>query len=770
MPKKSVEFKFPLVALRDAVVFPEFVIPLYIGRRKSIKAIETACKTDSQVVFVTQSDPKLDIVTASDLYKFGTVCHIDEVAKLTDGTVKIVVNGLYRAKVKHISDDDTMMSGIISEVKTSKRGMKEIDGLRLALLSNFERFFKQNKKLPADILAAISSIEDSSKLCDIIASYLPLKISERQNILETLSTRERLKKLIYLTEEKFELFDIEKKIKNRVRKQVEKNQKEYYLNEQLKAIYKELGDAEDALQEIKSLENKIKKSHMSQEAKEKALYEAKKLKNMPSMSQEGGIIRTYIDWLLDIPWTSSKEESSMQEAEDILNKSHYGLEKVKERIMEYLAVQKRVPKMKAQIMCFVGPPGVGKTSLGKAIADATKKSFARVSLGGVNDEAEIRGHRRTYIGAMPGKIIQALKKTKMTNAVVMLDEIDKLGNDWRGDPASALLEVLDPEQNQSFVDHYIEVPYNLSEVMFITTANSLDIPHALLDRMEVISLSGYAEEEKLNIAKIHIIPKQMELNGLKDDELKIDDDAIIRIIKNYTMESGVRNLEREISKICRKTVRKIISDNDLKSVEISPSNLSDFLGITKYTYLEAAKEPKVGVVTGLAWTEAGGDVLEIEVLLVPGTGNIISTGKLGEVMQESIKAAYSYVKSQYEAFGIDKEEFSKLDAHVHVPEGAVPKDGPSAGITICTAIVSAFIKRKVKTDIAMTGEITLVGKVLPIGGLKEKLLAARRCEIKKVFIPEDNKKDIPELPKALQEEIDISCVKHVSEVLKEAFL
>lgn len=766
---ESLKNRFPLVALRENVIFPEFVIPLFIGRQKSIKAIETAIEQDKQVVLVTQKDSSLDFVTPEDLYKFGTVCHIDQMIKLTDGTVKILADGLYRAKIGKIIDEDSMMIAEAVEAKVPKNNKKKLDALRLALLSNFEMFFKQNKRLPLDVLSSVTSIEDCSKLCDTIASYLPLKISERQEILEMISVEERLEKLIYLMEEKTELVSVEKKIKNRVKKQVEKNQKEYYLNEQLKAIYKELGDLDDITQEVKTLELKIKNSKMSLEAKEKALGELKKLKNMPPLSQESSIIRTYIDWLITLPWISSNEESSINEAEEILNNSHYGLEKIKERILEYIAVQKRVKKMKAQIMCFVGPPGVGKTSLGKAIAEATKKSFVRIALGGINDESEIRGHRRTYIGAMPGKIIQALKKAKTKNPIVMLDEIDKLGSDWRGDPASALLEVLDPEQNQAFVDHYIEIPYDLSETTFITTANSLDIPHALLDRMEVIELSGYTEEEKLNIAKIHIIPKQMELNGVEKEELKFDDLAIKRIINNYTMESGVRNLEREISKICRKSVRKIVTDSS-KVVNINNSNLSDFLGTEKYSRSEIRKESEIGVVTGLAWTSAGGDVLEIEALLIPGTGNIISTGKLGEVMQESIKAAFSYVKSRSKDFKLDLEELSKTDVHIHVPEGAVPKDGPSAGVTICSAIVSAFTKRKVKTDIAMTGEITLIGNVLAIGGLKEKLLAARRNCIKKVFIPKENEKDIAELPQVIKDEITIKCVKHVDEILDEIFI
>lgn len=765
--------KIPLVALRDTVIFPKSVVPLFIGRPKSIRAIEQACAYNSLVVFVTQKDPTIDIVNPDDLFRFGTVCHIDQMITLTDGTVKILADGIYRAVIDEIIDGDPMfakVTEVASDYSNYNVGYKKLDALRLAVLSNFETFCKQNKKLPTDVLASISSIEDPSKLCDTIASYIPIKISERQNILEILSVRERLEKLIYLLEEQSELVLVEKKIKNRVKKQVEKNQKEYYLNEQLKAIYKELGDAEDVNQESRALAQQVKKSNMSTEAKEKALNEIKKLKNMPPLSQEGGVIRNYVDWLINIPWQHSHSESTLKDAENSLNQTHYGLDKVKERILEYLAVQKRVKKMKGQIMCFVGPPGVGKTSLGKAIAEATKKSFVRVALGGVNDESEIRGHRRTYVGAMPGKIIQAFKKAKSMNPVIMLDEIDKLGSDWRGDPASALLEVLDPEQNNTFVDHYIEVPYDISGAMFITTANSLDIPHALLDRMEIINLSGYTEEEKLNIAKLHIIPKQQTLNGLNPEELEITDNAIVEIIKNYTLESGVRNLEREISKICRKVVRKILSDAKQTPIKIDAENLNEFLGKKKYTQLKSGEMARVGVVTGLAWTEAGGDVLEIEALTLPGSGNTITTGKLGEVMQESIKAAYSYVKSQSKNLGINPEDFTKTDIHVHVPEGAVPKDGPSAGITICTAIVSALTQKKVRPDIAMTGEITLVGKVLAIGGLKEKLLAARRSGIKKVFIPKENEKDIPELPDVIKESIEIELVSHVDEILHNVFV
>ncbi len=760
---------FPLIPLRDTVVYPEFIVPLFIGRQKSIKAIEVAMESDKMVVLATQKDSTIDAITPGELYMFGTVCFIDQMIKLTDGTIKILANGLYRAEILEITDAKTTFMAEAIPAHIERADSKEIDGLRLVALSNFETFFRQNKRLPADVLASIMSIEDPSKLSDTIASYLPLKVSEKQMILSTTSPKDRLEKLVYLMEEKSELVMVEKKIKNRVKKQVEKNQKEYYLNEQLKAIYKELGDGEDTNQELKDLENRIKQSNMTKEAKDKAMAEFRKLRNIPLMSQEGGVIRTYIDWLLSLPWTSSKKTNSLQVAEEILDRTHYGIEKVKDRILEYLAVQKRVHKMKSQIMCFVGPPGVGKTSLGRAIAEATRKEFVRVALGGVNDESEIRGHRRTYIGAMPGKIIQALKRAKTTNPVIMLDEIDKMSSDWKGDPASALLEVLDPEQNSSFVDHYIEVPYDLSETMFITTANSLDIPHALLDRMEVIHLSGYTEEEKLNIAKLYILPKQLRLNGLKRHEIDITDEAILKIIRNYTMESGVRNLEREISKVARKVVRKILTNNDLEKVFVDQENISDFLGVEKYTQLTASKESRVGVVTGLAWTESGGDVLEIEALPLFGTGNIISTGKLGEVMQESVKAAFSFVKSQYERFNLKQEDLEKTDIHVHVPEGAVPKDGPSAGITICTSIVSALTKRPVPSDIAMTGEITLVGKVLAIGGLKEKLLAARRSGIKKVFIPKENEKDIPELPSVITKSLEIRCVSHIDEVLDEVF-
>jgi ATP-dependent Lon protease len=759
----------PVLPLRDAVVFPNMVIPLFIGRPKSISAIEVAFVDNNDLLLVAQKDSLIDKVYPNDLYTTGTICNISQVIKLADNTIKVLIEGKARGVTKKITENDYMFfASVVSVEEEEALSDKNVEALRLAALSRFELFMKNSKKVSEEAYDVLFSIESPSKLADNMASYMPFKISEKQTLLEEFSVAKRLEKLIVLIESQNELLQVEKKIKTRVKKQVEKNQKEYYLNEQLKAIHKELGDP-DSVSEFNELTKKIEKKHMPAEVTEKALAEVKKLKNMPPLSQEGGIIRNYLEWLCNIPWIPSKEKMTLERAEEILNKSHYGLAKIKERIMEYLAVQQRVKKMKAQIMCFVGPPGVGKTSLGQAIATATNKSFVRISLGGVNDEAEIRGHRKTYIGAMPGKIIQAMKRAGVTNPVIMLDEIDKLGMDWRGDPASALLEVLDPEQNSSFMDHYIEVPYDLSDVMFITTANSMDIPHPLLDRMETIALSGYTDEEKLNIAKFHIISKQQEENGLLEGELTFTDDSLYSIIRDYTKESGVRNLERSIAKISRKSVRKILTESDTKKMNVTKDNIKDFLGPPKYSFLELQKNDTIGVVTGLAWTEMGGDLLSIESLLFPGTGNIISTGHLGDVMQESIKAAYSYVKSQTSAFDIDPEVFSKNDVHIHVPEGAVPKDGPSAGVTICTAIVSAVTKKKVKCDIAMTGEITLLGKVLGIGGLKEKLLAAKRGAIRTVFIPKENEKDLIDMPQNLLAEIDVKCVGHINEILESSF-
>jgi ATP-dependent Lon protease len=769
--KKIERSQIPVLALRDVVIFPHMILPLFIGRQKSIAAIDYAFSENKPLLMVAQKDSTKDNISASDIYTFGSICNVSQIVRLSDGTIKILVEGRSRGKTRKILERDGMFMAstqIVSEEENIDS--KNAEALRLAVLSLLEQFIKISKKIPDEVYDLLVLIEPLSRLADSIASYLPIKVSEKQKILEIASVEKRLERLMLLLSDQNELFQVEKRIKNRVKSQVEKNQKEYYLNEQLKAIHIELGDTDEPVNEIKELEGRIREAHMSREATDKALRELKKLKGMSNLSQESGVIRNYIDWLISIPWTTKDGRTSLKKAEKSLDQSHYGLDKVKERIIEYLAVRQRVKKMKAQIMCFVGPPGVGKTSLGKAIAVAINKDFARIALGGVNDEAEIRGHRRTYVGAMPGKIIQAIRKAGSSNPIIMLDEVDKLGADWRGDPASALLEVLDPEQNNAFSDHYIEVPYDLSDVMFIVTANSTDIPHALLDRMEVIYISGYTEEEKLNIAKTHLISKQMLENGLSKGELDITDDAIYAIIRNYTRESGVRNLERCIAKIARKLVKTILTDKSIKGMKILPENLKDFLGVPKYSYLRIEEEDSVGVVTGLAWTEMGGDVLSIESLLLPGAGNIISTGQLGDVMQESVKAAYSYVKSKSDVLNLDQEMFSKNDVHVHVPEGAVPKDGPSAGVTICTAIVSALTKKKVKRDIAMTGEITLRGKILAIGGLKEKLLAASRSSIKTVYIPKENEKDLEELPEYLLSNIEIKCVSNIDEILQSSFV
>ncbi len=769
MAEKGQTSMMPVLALRDSVMFPHTCMPLFIGRAKSIAAVEYAYNVGTELFIVAQSNPESDVVTVDELYRFGTVCNVSQVTNLTDGSVKVLVDGKCRGKTKNISEDEFMFQANVTCVPDGvAKNQHKCEALRRNILESFEQFIHLSHKISIDVLHSVSLCESFGKFADNIAVYIPLKVQEKQKILETLSVDKRLEILNETLEQQNELMKVERKIKTRVKRQVERNQKEYYLNEQLKAIYKELGNG-DSAGELSELEEKVKQTKMSKEAMDKALSDIKKLRNIPPLSQEGGLIRTYIDTLMGLPWSYEKKPLvSLKNAEKILDASHYGLDKIKERIIEYLAVQQRVGKMKSQIMCFVGPPGVGKTSLGKAIAAATNKSFARIALGGISDEAEIRGHRRTYVGAMPGKIIQAMKKAGTTDPVIMLDEIDKMGSDWKGDPSSALLEVLDPEQNTAFVDNYIEVPYDLSSVMFITTANSTDIPTPLLDRMELINLSGYTEEEKLNIAKIHIIDKQKKENGLNDDELKITDDAVKAVIRNYTRESGVRNLERCVAKIARKSVKKILTSTS-KHVNVTVKNLQDYLGVPRFQ-LSVEQDDSVGVVAGMAWTEMGGELLYVEALVLPGSGNIISTGQLGDVMQESIKAAYSYVKSKSTELKIDPKMFAKHDIHIHVPEGAVPKDGPSAGVTICTAIVSAVTKRPVRHEIAMTGEITLRGKVLGIGGLKEKLLAARRSGIKKVFIPEENKKDIANLPKTLVNNLDIQCATHVDVILQDVFV
>ncbi len=763
----------PLIALRDSVIFPEVVEPLFIGREKFIKTANEAYKNDSEVFVIAQKDASIDEISKTDLFEVGTIARIYHLMNLSDGTIKILVGGIKRAHLKTLKIENDIIIANIIEQKTRVKSEKSINGMVRAIKSTFEQFCKQNRNIPPDTLHTISGIDDPEKLCDCVASYLPLKTFEHQELLETFDLKKRMDKILYLMIDQAELSVLEKRIKNRVKKQVEKNQKEYYLNEQLKAINKELGHDEDQSSEFDKLEQKIKSLKMPTEAQEKALSELKKLRNLPPLAQEASVIKSYIEWLIALPWEADHSEISMTFASDTLNSIHYGLDKIKERILEYIAVSKRISKtdkMKAQILCFVGPPGVGKTSLGKAIASAIKRPFVRIALGGVCDEAEIRGHRKTYVGAMPGKIIQAMRRVSVKNPVMMLDEIDKLGYDGRGDPMSALLEVLDPEQNNTFADNYIEVPYDLSQVIFIATSNSFEIPLPLIDRMEVIQLNGYTEEEKLEIAKKFILPKQFAENGLQESELSIDDISIKKVIENYTMESGVRNLERSIAKIARKSILQLELGKAKAPIIVTEDKLEDFLGAVKYIKTMALKEPMVGVVMGLAWTETGGDVLSIEALKLPGSGQLITTGKLGEVMQESMKAAYSFVKSKHEEFKIDEDDFSKCDIHVHAPEGAVPKDGPSAGVTICTAIVSAMTNIKVKSDIAMTGEITLTGKVLAIGGLKEKLLAARRSGIKKVLIPKENEKDIGELPNVLKNALTIQCVATVDEVFKEALL
>ncbi len=764
---------YPLISLRDAVIFPDVVEPFFIGRTKFINAATKAFETGCEVFAIAQKDASVDDITQADLFSVGTIAHIYHLMKLSDGTIKTLIGGIKRATLKELIEKDNVLIANVIDKKTHFRGLKNTGGMIKALKSTFEQFCTQNSNIPPDTLHTISGIDDPEKLCDAISSYLPLKVTEQQELLEITELKKRIEKVLFIMTNQAELAVLEERIKDRIKKQVEKQQKEYYLNEQLKAINKELGNDEDTSNEFDKLEQNINSLNMSSEIKDKALHELKKLKNLPPLAQEASVIKSYLECLTALPWDADHSEISIKFASDSLNSSHYGLDKIKDRILEYIAVSKRLSKkdkMKAQILCFVGPPGVGKTSLGKAIATSINRPFVRIALGGVCDEAEIRGHRKTYVGAMPGKIIQAMKKVSVTNPVMMLDEIDKLGYDGRGDPTSALLEVLDPEQNNSFVDNYLEVPYDLSEIMFIATANSYEISLPLMDRMEIIQLSGYTEEEKLEIAKRFILPKQFNENGIKVNELKIDDDAIKTIIQKYTMESGVRNLERQIAKISRKSVLQLDLHKAKVPVIISKKKLQEFLGAEKYSTTMALKKPTVGVVMGIAWTEMGGDVLTIEALKLPGSGQLITTGKLGEVMQESMKAAYSFVKSKYKTLGIKEDDFSKCDIHIHAPEGAVPKDGPSAGVTICTAIVSAMTKQKVKADVAMTGEITLVGKVLAIGGLKEKLLAARRSKIKKVLIPKENEKDLAELPSVLRNDLEILCVSTVDEVLKEALL
>ncbi|WP_019014349.1 endopeptidase La [Elioraea tepidiphila] len=760
----------PVLPLRDIVVFPHMIVPLFVGRDKSVRALEAVMKDDKQILLVTQKNAAQDDPGVDDIYHVGTVSTVLQLLKLPDGTVKVLVEGGKRARIAAFKETETFFEAFVETLDEQAAEPRELEALARTVVGQFEQYIKLNKKIPPEVLVSINQIEDPAKLADTVASHLSLKIAEKQELLETPSVAERLERVFAHMESEIGVLQVEKRIRNRVKRQMEKTQREYYLNEQLKAIQKELGEGEEGRDEAAELEEKIKKTRLSKEAREKAMAELKKLRTMSPMSAEATVVRNYLDWMLSIPWKKkTKVKTDLAAAEKILNDDHYGLEKVKERILEYLAVQARSPKIRGPILCLVGPPGVGKTSLGKSIAKATGRNFVRMSLGGVRDEAEIRGHRRTYIGSMPGKVIQGMKKAKSSNPLFLLDEIDKLGADWRGDPSSALLEVLDPEQNSTFQDHYLEVDYDLSDVMFVTTANSLRMPQPLLDRMEIIRIPGYTEDEKVEIAKRHLIPKVSEANGLKPDEWTISDEALRDLIRYYTREAGVRNLERELAGLARKAVREIVQKKAGK-VAFTRKNLEKFAGVRKYRYGEAELEDMVGVVTGLAWTEVGGELLSIEAVLMPGKGNVKHTGKLGDVMQESVQAAMSYVRSRALSFGIKPPLFEKRDIHVHVPEGATPKDGPSAGVAMATAIVSALTGIPVRRDIAMTGEITLRGRVLPIGGLKEKLLAALRGGLTTVLIPKENEKDLAEIPDNVKKGLKIVPVASVDEVMREALV
>lgn len=759
---------FPVLPLRDIVVFPHMIVPLFVGRDKSVKALEDVMQDDKQILLVAQKNAGQDDPAAEDIYDVGTIGTVLQLLKLPDGTVKVLVEGSKRAKILRYTSKEDFFQAEAEEVEEVPDEGTDIEALSRSVISQFENYIKLNKKIPPEVLVSLNQIEDVSKLSDTIASHLALKIAEKQELLELTSPAQRLEKANTFMESEIGVLQVEKRIRSRVKRQMEKTQREYYLNEQLKAIQKELGETEDGRDEAGELEDQIQKTKLSKEAREKATQELKKLKSMSPMSAEATVVRNYLDWLLNIPWGKrSRVKKDIKAAEKILNEDHYGLEKVKERILEYLAVQVRVRKVKGPILCLVGPPGVGKTSLGKSIAKATGRNFVRMSLGGVRDESEIRGHRRTYIGSMPGKVIQGMKKAKTSNPLFLLDEIDKLGADWRGDPSSALLEVLDPEQNNTFADHYLEVDYDLSDVMFVTTANTLRMPQPLLDRMEIIRLSGYTEDEKVTIAKHHLINKQLKSHGLKKSEWSISDDALRDLVRLYTREAGVRNLERELANLARKAVKELATKKR-KSIRVTRRNLDKFAGVPRYRFGEMESEDLVGVTTGLAWTEVGGELLSIEALLMPGKGNVSHTGKLGDVMQESVQAARSYVRSRMAVFGVSRKFFDKRDIHVHVPEGATPKDGPSAGVAMCTSIVSSLTGIPVRRDVAMTGEITLRGRVLPIGGLKEKLLAAHRGGITTVLIPRDNEKDLVEIPDNVKKGLEIIPVGTVDEVLSEA--
>ncbi len=757
-----------MLPLRDIVVFPHMIVPLFVGREKSVRALEEVTNGDGRILLAAQHDAGVDDPGPDDIFPVGTVGSILQLLKLPDGTVKVLVEGGERAKITAFTDQSEFVEAEADILADNETGTPELKALARTVVAQFESYVKLNKKIPPEVLVSVNQIEEPSKLADTIAAHLALKIPEKQQLLETEDVKDRLERVFAFMEGEIDVLEVEKRIRGRVKRQMERSQREYYLNEQMKAIQRELGDGEDGKDETQELEERLQKIKLSKEAKEKVGAELKKLRNMAPMSAEATVVRNYLDWIASIPWKKpSRVKKDLNGAEAVLNEDHFGLDKVKERILEYLAVQTRTKKVKGPILCLVGPPGVGKTSLGRSIARATGRQFVRMSLGGVRDEAEVRGHRRTYIGSMPGKIIQGMKKAKSSNPLFLLDEIDKLGADWRGDPSSALLEVLDPEQNSTFADHYLEVDYDLSDVMFVTTSNSLNMPQPLLDRMEIIRIPGYTEDEKIEIAKRHLIEKQVKNNGLKKGEWSITDDALRDLVRFYTREAGVRNLEREIANLTRKAVREIVAENK-KSIRVTKRNLDKYAGIKKFRFGKAENEDLVGVVTGLAWTEVGGELLTIEAVVMPGKGNVANTGKLGDVMQESVQAARSFLRSRLLRYGIKPTDFNKRDIHVHVPEGATPKDGPSAGVAMCTSIISALSGIPIRADVAMTGEITLRGRVLPIGGLKEKLLAALRGGIKTVLIPKDNEKDLADIPENVKKELEIVPVETVDEVLKRA--
>jgi len=761
---------FPVLPLRDVVVYPHMVIPLFVGREKSVKALDQAMDGSKQILLVAQKSAAEDDPRVEEIYRVGTLSNILQLLKLPDGTIKVLVEGAKRARILEFTETGPMFAATAELLEPGPVDERELDALGRSAMNQFEQYVKLNKKVPPEILSSLAGIDDPSRLADTIAAHMSIKIDEKQNVLELIEVRERLEHLINVMETEIDLLQVEKRIRGRVKSQMEKSQREYYLNEQMKAIQKELGEMDDVPNEIEELGKKIEKSGMPKAVREKATNELNKLKMMSPMSAEATVVRNYVDWLVNVPWKSrSRISRDINKAETVLDEDHYGLEKVKERILEYLAVQQRVKQLKGPILCLVGPPGVGKTSLGRSIARATNRKFVRMSLGGVRDEAEIRGHRRTYIGSLPGKILQSMAKVGTRNPLLLLDEVDKMAMDFRGDPASALLEVLDPEQNHAFNDHYLEVDYDLSEVMFVTTANSLNIPPALLDRMEVIRLSGYTEDEKVHIAQKYLIPKQIKRNGLKDSELTVREQAIRDIVRYYTREAGVRNLEREIANICRKVVKKLLRAGEKEGqVTVTPTQLEKLIGVKRFRFGRAEEQDRVGQVTGLAWTEVGGELLTIEAAVVRGKGKAIQTGQLGDVMKESIDAAMTVVRSRSSVLGIDPEFYKEHDFHIHVPEGATPKDGPSAGVAMCTALVSALTGIPAKSSVAMTGEITLRGEVLPIGGLKEKLLAALRGGIETVLIPLENERELVEIPKNIKQGLDIRPVRWIDEVLEIA--